>query len=78
MKNDKLSLWPAVVEVENVRFSRGKDLGIDFSNEIDAWSQLEFRYRHQMKQLRQYGTLNRHEILKDLNTLVYSFRQKID
>lgn len=78
MKNDKLSLWPAVIEVENVRFSRGKDLGIDFSNEIDAWSQLEFRYRHQMKQLRQYGTLNRQQALKDVNSLVYSFRQKID
>lgn len=78
MKNDKLSLWPAVVEVESVRFSRGKDLGIDFSNEIDAWSQMEFRYRSQMKQLRQYGTLNHHEALDEVYPLVYSFRQKLD
>lgn len=78
MKNDKLSLWPAVVEVENARFSRGKDLGIDFSNEIDAWSKLEFRYRHQMKQLRQYGTLNPGETLNDVTPTVYSFRQKLD
>jgi hypothetical protein len=78
MKNDKLSLWPAVIEVENVRFTRGKDLGIDFSNEIDAWSQLEFRYRHQMKQLRQYGTLNQRQVMKDGHSLFYSFRQKID
>ncbi len=78
MQNDSRSLWPAVVEVEKVRFSKGKDLGIDFSNEIDAWSKMEFRFRHQIKQLRQYGNLSVHESPKDLRALRYAFRQKVE
>lgn len=78
MKNDSSSLWPAVVEVEKVRFSKGKDLGIDFSNEIDAWSKMEFRSRQQIKHLRQYGTLCGLESPRDLKALRYSFRQKVE
>ena len=78
MKNDSSSLWPAVVEVEKARFSKVKDLGIDFSNEIDAWSKMEFRYRHQIKQLRKYGTFSSCESPKDLKAFKYAVRQRVD
>lgn len=78
MKNDSRSLWPAVVEVQKVRFSKGKDLGIDFSNEIDVWSRMEFRSRQQIKQLRQYGTLQVSETMKDSKTLRYAVREKVE
>lgn len=78
MKNDSRFLWPAVVEVQKVRFSKVKDLGIDFSNEIDAWSRMEFRSRQQIKLLRQNGCLNGLEAPKDLRTLRYAVRQKVE
>jgi hypothetical protein len=77
MKNDSSSLWPAVVEVAKVRFLKEKELGIDFSNEIDAWSKMEFRFRYQIKQMRQHGSWT-HESPKELKALRYSFRQRIE
>ena len=78
MKNDSRFLWPAVVEVEKVRFSKVKDLGIDFANEIDVWSRMVFRSRQQIKLLRQNGCLNGSEAPKDLRTLRYAVRQKVE
>lgn len=78
MKNDSLCLRPAAVQVEKVKYSKGKDLGIDFTNEIDAWAKMEFKYRKQIKQLQQYGTLADQETLKDLKTLVYAIRERLD
>lgn len=78
MKNDSLSLSAAFVEVKKVKYSKGKDLGIDYANEIDAWAKMEFKARRQIKQLKQYGTLNGHEVLKDLNSLIYAVREKLD
>ncbi len=79
MKNDSKSLWPAVVDVTKVKFSKEKDLGIDFRNEIDAWSKMEFKSRQQVQQLKSNTTLAREpKTLNDLKSLFYSVREKID
>lgn len=79
MKNDSKSLWPAVVDVTKVKYSKEKDLGIDFHNEIDAWSKMEFKSRQQVKQLKSNIALVRErKTLNDLKSLFYSFREKID
>lgn len=78
MKHDSKFPLPAVVDVAKVRYSKGVKLGIDFSNEIDAWAKMEFKYREQIKKLRDNGTLDGHDVLRDLNTLVYAIREKID
>ncbi|MGE3607967.1 MAG: hypothetical protein AB7I27_00165 [Bacteriovoracaceae bacterium] len=68
----------AKVDTHRVRYYRPKDLGIDFTNEIDVWTKMEFRYRKQIKGLVQNPSLEGHDILKDLNSLVYALREKID
>jgi hypothetical protein len=78
MKNDNKVRFIAQVDIQHIRYSKGIKLGIDFSNEIDVWARMQFRSRQQIKHLREYGKLNGHEILKDLNSLVYSLREKID
>lgn len=74
MKNDPKSYLPAEVDVAYARFSDGEDLGIEFTNEIDVWSQMEFRTRHQIKQLRQFGSLNKSEVHRFINPLFYGTR----
>lgn len=78
MKRDHKVLLPAKVEARKVKFTKSADLRIDFANQIDAWAMMEFKSRKQVTQLRQYGTLNGHEILKDLNSLVYAIREDLD
>ena len=68
----------AKVDVKRVSLTKKKSLGIDFTNEIDAWAKMEFRARKQVNRLRNTGTLEGHEILQDLNTLVYAIREKLD
>jgi hypothetical protein len=77
MKNDSKSCFPAEVDVSNARFSKGLDLGFDLINEIDVWTQMEFRARYQMKHLRQYGVLNKQEHVKATESLVYGIRQSL-
>ena len=64
----------AHVELSKARFSRGEDLGIEFKNEIDAWTKMEVHFRHQIRNPRKRGTKSK----ADLNTFVYSFRQALD
>lgn len=78
MKNDFKVPLAAVVDVKKVKYSKSIKLGIDFTNEIDVWAKMEFRSRKQIKHLKQFGTLNGHEILKDLNSLVYAIREKVE
>lgn len=68
----------AKVDVRKAKYQKPESLGIDFTNEIDIWSKMEFRYRKQIKYLSKNMTLNGHEILKDLNSLVYAVREKVD
>lgn len=77
MKNTKKP-FVAKIDTHRVKYAKPQSLGIDFTNEIDVWSKMEFRYREQIKKLNKNRTLEGHDILKDLNSLVYSFREKLD
>jgi hypothetical protein len=68
----------AKVETNKVKYQKPEKLGIDFANEIDIWSKMEFKSRQQVKLLREKGCLDGHNILQDLNTLVYAVREKIE
>lgn len=87
MKNasDDFKVLLAHVELAKARFSHGEEMGIDFQNEIDAWSKMEVVFRQQIKHLKECKTLDRKRSpgrpkknRSDLNPLVYSFREKID
>ena len=78
MKNDTKTPIVAKVDKRRAKYSKPQSLGIDFSNEIDVWSQMEFRYRGQIKNLSKNRTLDGHNVLKDLNSLVYAIREKLD
>jgi len=79
MKNDSKSALIAKVDVRKAKYSKSKELGIDFANEIDVWARMEFRSRQQIKQLQCKGTLeNQNETLKDAKTLFYAIRETID
>lgn len=45
----------ASVEVDNVRFDRGVDLGIEFRNEIDAWKKMEIKFRSSRRFSERFG-----------------------
>ena len=78
MKRDVKIPIIARVDVQKARYSKGIKLGIDFSNQIDVWARMEFRSRQQVKELRRPNTRPKHEILKDLTTLHYCVREKLD
>jgi hypothetical protein len=78
MKNDFKVPVLAEVDVTKIKYRKSVSLGIDFANEIDIWAKMEFRASKQVKHLKLYGTTNKHEILYDLNTLVYAIREPID
>lgn len=61
----------AMIEVDNVRFDRGVDLGIEFRNEIDAWKKMEIKFRSSRRFSERYGA-------NDLRPLIYSIREKLD
>jgi len=52
MSNDSKSFVYAEVDVSLARFSKGDNLGIEFSNEIDVWAQMVFRARQQIQWLK--------------------------
>ena len=81
MKRDS---GPLFIDPVQVKFARTPDTAIEFSNEIDVWSRMEFQIRTQIKELRVSGE---HSVRpqsvpvrkrKDLATLVYSIRQRLD
>lgn len=78
MDNESKAAVIAKVDLQKVKFSKGIKLGMDLSNEIDIWAKMEFRSREQIKKLRRNGTLDGHEILKDLNSLIYAVRTKLE
>ncbi len=61
----------AHVDTDNVRFSKGIELGIEFTNQIDAWNKMNFKFRSG-----RWSDLNYAH--KDLNTFVYSVRSSIE
>lgn len=78
MSNDFKPTIVAKVDARKVRYSKPKELGIDFSNEIDVWAKMEFKSRKQIERLKQNNSLDGHNILQDLNTIVYAVREKLD
>lgn len=68
----------AKVDARNVKYSKPKKLGIDFSNEIDVWAKMQFKSRKQVQRLKQNNSLDGHDILQDINSIVYAIREKID
>lgn len=61
----------AHVDQERVRYSKGTELGIEFTNEIDAWSKMVFKFRSTRSSDLKYAQ-------KDLYPLVYSVRSPVD
>ncbi len=57
----------AHVDLEKVRTHHGSDLGIEFMNEIDAWSKMEFKFRGTSRRNTKY-------VRNDLKPLVYGIR----
>ncbi len=68
----------AIVDVDNVKYSKGKDLGIGFSNEIDAWARMEFNYRQQIRRMRDRGILAPRTLLTDSESLIYALMDKLE
>ncbi len=78
MKNDSKVAIVAKVEVNKVKYKKPESLGIDFANEIDIWAKMEFKSRVQVAKLRRNGSSDGHEVMKDLSSLYYSIREKLD
>ena len=79
--DEKLDLWSAEIELALVKFSKTPNTEIEFKNEIDVWSKMEFKFRTQIREMkssgRKPGRKTRKEF-KDLESLVYSIRDKLD
>jgi hypothetical protein len=61
----------AHVDVEKVRFTKGTELGIEFTNEIDAWEKMAFKFRNSRSSDLKY-------VRAELRPLVYSMRASIE
>lgn len=64
----------AHVELAKARFDNGEDLGIEFKNQIDAWTKMEVHFRHQIRNPRKRSLKGK----LDLKPLVYSIRERIE
>lgn len=61
----------AHVDLSRVRFQKDYDLGIEFTNEIDAWSKMIFKFRNTRAPVCKYAE-------KDLHPLVYGVRSRLE
>lgn len=61
----------AHVDVDRAYFRKEKELGIDFMNEIDAWTKMEFKFRKRRN-------ANQKDIKDDVESLIYGFRTGLD
>ncbi len=77
-----LDLWSAEIELAQVKFSRTADTAIEFRNEIDVWSKMEFRFRQKIRDLKAGATPRQKSQLtrdfKELEALVYSIRERLE
>lgn len=78
MHNDSKPILVARVDSRKVKYSKPSRLGIDFANQIDVWAKMEFKSRKQVKRLKQNNSLDGHDILQDINSIVYAIREKIE
>lgn len=79
MKADSRSVGPAQVEVLKARLVKETSLGIEFSNEIDVWSQMEFHFRRQIGKMQREGVrdLEKTPQQDELKPLRYALRELI-
>ena len=75
MNNDSKSFVYGEVDVTLARFSKGDQLGIEFSNEIDVWAQMQFRARQQIQYLKHGRPQLGGKIRKDTDSVVYRVRE---
>jgi hypothetical protein len=61
----------AHVDHDRVLFNKPADLGIEFKNEIDAWSMMTFKFRGSRWTDLRYAR-------NDLKSFIYSIRSRID
>lgn len=61
----------AHVDADKVRYNKGTKLGIEFKNEIDAWSKMTFKFRGARYDDSKY-------VKNDLRPFVYSFRSPVE
>lgn len=77
-RSDSKTLWTATVDLDKATFKQINNVGIDYSNEIDAWSKMVFIYRRQIHSLKSYGTFGRREKAKDDGSLYYALRVGVE
>ncbi|MGE3608270.1 MAG: hypothetical protein AB7I27_01685 [Bacteriovoracaceae bacterium] len=61
----------AHVDLSGVHFYKKGDLGIEFTNEIDAWSKMMFKFRNTRSTDFKYAQ-------KDLTPFIYSVRSRLE
>lgn len=46
--DEELLPWSAQVEIGHVSFSLNPSIGVDFYNEIDAWTHMQYAFKHKI------------------------------
>jgi len=70
MKNDSKARVLAVVDLDKVKYKKPDSMGIDYFNEIDVWTRMEFKFRNRAP--------SSQRVLLDLNSLYYAIREDLD
>lgn len=70
---------PLFIDTDLVKYARTADTAIEFTNEIDVWSRMEFRFRSLISDLRVQGEARPPgKKLTHTGSLYYSIRQRLD
>ena len=86
-KKSESKIQTVEIEVDQVKYSKSRNLAIDFHNQIDAWSKMEFVFSKQISRLRlleSYGVKTeksqrpKPQAVGDLKPLNYSVRDKLE
>lgn len=86
-KKSESKIQTVEIEVDQVKYSKSRNLAIDFHNQIDAWSKMEFVFSKQISRLRlleSYGVKTeksqtpKPQAAGDLKPLNYSVRDKLE
>lgn len=70
MKSDAKTSVVAFVDLDQVKYKKPDDLGIDFFNEIDVWAQMQFKFRNRAPSGKR--------VMAELNSVYYSLREQLD
>jgi hypothetical protein len=86
-KKSESKIQTVEIEIDQVKYSKSRNLAIDFHNQIDAWSKMEFVFSKQISRLRlleTYGVQTEKcqtpkvQSSGDLKPLQYSVRDKLE